>query len=124
MSMSAANLTQASSGVFSIHGKGLKLTTREDAEPYVKALKEMGEEVNRIHLGGNTLGIEACKALAAVIATKNKLEVRRLDGLVFNKQSIFQWDVVYWLDTNQDSDTAFLSACNRSPTLQISSLED
>lgn len=71
----AANLTQASSGTFSIHGKGLKLTTREDAEPYVKALQEMGEEVNRIHLGGNTLGIEACQALASVIATKSNLQV-------------------------------------------------
>lgn len=80
--MSEANLTQASSGVFSIHGKGLKLTSAEDAEPYVKALHEMGQEVNRIHLGGNTLGIEACEALAKVIATKSNLEVRKI-GLAF-----------------------------------------
>lgn len=72
----AANLTQAHSGIFSIHGKGLKLTTAQDAEPYVKALEEMGQAVERIHLGGNTLGIEACEALAKVIATKTNLEVR------------------------------------------------
>ena len=73
--MSSANITQASSGVFSIHGKGLKLTSAEDAEPYVKALHEMGEQVSKIHLGGNTLGIEACESLAKVIATKSNLEV-------------------------------------------------
>lgn len=86
----AANLTQASSGVFSIHGKGLKLTTRQDAEPYVKALEEMGDAVNRIHLGGNTLGIEACQALASVIATKPNLEVR-LDRWLLC--TISRWDV-------------------------------
>jgi Ran GTPase-activating protein 1 len=70
-----ANLTSSSNGVFSIHGKGLKLTSREDAEPYVVALREMGSEVREIHLGGNTLGVEACEALAEVIKTKSNLEV-------------------------------------------------
>lgn len=71
-----ANVTSSSNGVFSIHGKGLKLTSREDAEPYVAALREMGNDVREIHLGGNTLGVEACEALAEVIKTKSSLEVR------------------------------------------------
>lgn len=72
-----ANLTSSSNGVFSIDGKGLKLTSREDAEPYVAALREMGPaSVREIHLGGNTLGIEACEALAEVIKTCSQLEVR------------------------------------------------
>lgn len=70
-----AQLTSSSDGVFSIHGKGLKLTSRQDAEPYVAALREMGDSVREIHLGGNTLGIEACEALAEVIKTKSQLEV-------------------------------------------------
>lgn len=75
----AANLTQASSGIFSIQGKGLKLTSRDDAQPYVQALQEMEEDVREIHFGGNTLGIEACQALAEVIASKTNLEVGSLD---------------------------------------------
>jgi Ran GTPase-activating protein 1 len=72
----SAKITQAADGVFSIHGQGLKLTSREDAEPYVKALQEMGQNVKEVHFGGNTLGIEACEALAEVITTKHELEVR------------------------------------------------
>lgn len=71
----AASLTKAADGVFSIHGKGLKLTTRDEVAPYCKALEEMGPEVTEIRLGGNTLGVEACQALAEVIQTKRQLKV-------------------------------------------------
>lgn len=79
MAANAGNpsLTANSNGVFSIHGKGLKLTSRQDAEPYVAALREMEDQVREIHLGGNTLGVEACQAIAEVVKTKSKLEVGR-----------------------------------------------
>lgn len=54
------------SKVFSIHGKGLKLDTAKDIEPYLAELKAM-PEVEVIRFGGNTLGVEASLALAAVI---------------------------------------------------------
>ena len=71
-----AEISAMSSGpVFSIHGKGLKMTSRQDIEPYTKILEDMGQSVKEIHLGGNTIGVEACQALADVIKTKKSLEV-------------------------------------------------
>ena len=74
-SSSSAQLTASSNGIFSIHGKGLKLDTASDAQPYVEALQAMGQDVKEIHFGGNTLGVEACRALAEVIKTKSSLQV-------------------------------------------------
>lgn len=65
------------STVFSIKGKGLKLTSREDIQPHLDALKALGDNVEEVHLGGNTLGIEASEALAEVLKTLPKLKVRR-----------------------------------------------
>ena len=59
--------------VYSIHGKGLKLDTRADVEPY---LREINPEVlEEIHLGGNTIGVEAAQALAEVLQKASKLRV-------------------------------------------------
>lgn len=60
--------------VFSLEGKGLKLTTAEDIEPHIKALKE-NDNVEEVRLLGNTLGVEACEALAKVLETKKDLKV-------------------------------------------------
>jgi Ran GTPase-activating protein 1 len=62
------------SKVFSLEGKGLKLTTAEDIEPHLKALKDH-DQVEEVKLLGNTLGIEACEALAKVLETKKTLKV-------------------------------------------------
>jgi Ran GTPase-activating protein 1 len=62
------------SKVFSLEGKGLKLTTAEDIEPHLKALKDH-DQVEEVRLLGNTLGIEACEALAKVLETKKTLKV-------------------------------------------------
>ena len=61
--------------LFSLEGKGLKLTTAEDIEPHIKALKE-NDAVEEVRFLGNTLGIEACEALAKVLETKKSLKVR------------------------------------------------
>lgn len=67
----------ASPKIFTLEGKGLKLTTAEDVEPHIKSLRAM-TDVDEIHLQGNTLGIEACKALGEVLETKKSLKVSLL----------------------------------------------
>jgi len=64
-----------SAEVFSLEGKGLKLDTAADAEPHIKALRD-NNAVEEIRLGGNTLGVEACEALAKVLKTKKSLQVQ------------------------------------------------
>jgi len=66
-----------SNKIFSLEGKGLKLDTAEDLEPYIKELREM-EDVEEVRLLGNTLGVGACKLLGEVLATKKSLQVRLL----------------------------------------------
>lgn len=61
---------------FSIHGQGLKLNTRTDIEPHLKILREM-KDVEEVHFGGNTLGVEASEALAEVLKDLKSLKVCR-----------------------------------------------
>ncbi|KAK0650502.1 Ran GTPase-activating protein 1 [Lasiodiplodia hormozganensis] len=60
--------------VFSLEGKGLKLTTAEDIEPHIQALKE-NSDVEEVVFVGNTLGIGASEALAKVLETKKNLKI-------------------------------------------------
>lgn len=64
----------ASPKLFSLEGKGLKLTTAEDLEPHIAELRSMGD-VEEVRLLGNTLGVGACKLLGEVLATKKNLQV-------------------------------------------------
>jgi hypothetical protein len=64
----------ASSRLFSIEGKGLKLDTAADVEPYLKPLRD-SQDVQEIRLAGNTLGVEASEAIAKVLETKKTLQV-------------------------------------------------
>ena len=64
-----------SNKVFSLEGRGLKLTTAEDLEPHIAGLRAM-EDVEEVRLLGNTLGVGACKLLGEVLATKKTLRVR------------------------------------------------
>ncbi|KAK4447641.1 hypothetical protein QBC34DRAFT_409194 [Podospora aff. communis PSN243] len=66
----------ASSKIFSLEGKGLKLTTAEDLEPHIAELR--ANDVEEVRLLGNTLGIGACKLLGEVLATKKNLRVANL----------------------------------------------
>jgi hypothetical protein len=63
-----------SNKIFSLEGKGLKLDTAADLEPHIESLKSMSD-VEEIRLLGNTLGVEACKALGEVLETKKTLQV-------------------------------------------------
>ncbi|KAJ2002527.1 Ran GAP Rna1, partial [Coemansia sp. S85] len=54
-------------------GKGLKLTTAEDIEPYLEELRNV-ENLEELRLNGNTIGAEAAEALASVLKTKPTLK--------------------------------------------------
>jgi Ran GTPase-activating protein 1 len=62
------------SKIFSLEGKVLKLTSAEDIEPHIKALRE-NDNVEEVRFLGNTLGIGASEALAKVLETKKNLQV-------------------------------------------------
>lgn len=66
----------ASTKVFSLEGKGLKLDTAADVEPHIKSLRAM-EDVEEVKLLGNTLGVEACALIGSVLETKKSLQVRQ-----------------------------------------------
>lgn len=60
--------------LFTLEGKGLKLDTAADIEGHIAALKE-NNDVEEVRFQGNTLGVEACEALAKVLETKKSLRV-------------------------------------------------
>lgn len=61
------------SRLFSLHGKGLKLDTRTDIQPHLKDVDPT--KIEEIHLGGNTLGVEASEALAEFLAKTEVLKI-------------------------------------------------
>ncbi|KAJ7758149.1 hypothetical protein DFH07DRAFT_818916 [Mycena maculata] len=58
--------------VLSLEGKGLKLNTRADIEPWLKVDPTKIEE---IHFGGNTLGVDASLALAEFLQKTTILKI-------------------------------------------------
>jgi Ran GTPase-activating protein 1 len=65
-----------STKIFSLEGRGLKLTTADDLEPHIADLRAMAD-IEEVHMLGNTLGVGACKLLGEVLATKKTLRVSR-----------------------------------------------
>ncbi|EGN98496.1 hypothetical protein SERLA73DRAFT_12877, partial [Serpula lacrymans var. lacrymans S7.3] len=61
------------STILSLHGKGLKLDTRADIEPWIKDVDPA--VIEGIHLGGNTIGVDASKALAEFLEKTSVLKV-------------------------------------------------
>ena len=60
--------------ILSLHGRGLKFNTREDI---ASELKDVDPAiVEEIHLGGNTIGVEASKELAEFLKKTKVLKVR------------------------------------------------
>ncbi|KAF9483425.1 RNI-like protein [Pholiota conissans] len=62
-----------SSTIFSLHGKGLKLDTRADLEPYLKDVDPT--IIEEIHFGGNTIGVDASEALSEFLSKTTVLKV-------------------------------------------------
>ncbi|KAI2463669.1 RNI-like protein [Annulohypoxylon bovei var. microspora] len=68
----------ATSGkVFSLEGRVLKLDTAQHLEAHIGPLRAM-DDVEEVRILGNTLGVEACKLLGEVLATKKSLKVANL----------------------------------------------
>ncbi|KAJ2161261.1 Ran GAP Rna1 [Coemansia sp. RSA 552] len=67
----------AADRIYSLEGRGLKLTTAADIAPYIAELQAV-ENLEEVRLNGNTLGPEAAKALADVLRTKVTLKVATL----------------------------------------------
>jgi Ran GTPase-activating protein 1 len=61
------------STILSLHGKGLKLDTRADIEPWLKDVDPSA--IEEVHMGGNTLGVDASNALAEFLKKATKLKV-------------------------------------------------
>lgn len=57
---------------YSIAGKGLKITTEDDIKSHLDALRAL-ESVESLDFSGNTLGLEASKALAATISENSAI---------------------------------------------------
>jgi len=70
------------SKIFSLKGKALKLDTASDVEPYIKELRD-NADVEELILEGNTIGIGASEALAAVLKDKKKLQVTDIPQILF-----------------------------------------
>lgn len=60
--------------IFSLEGKGLKLDTASDIEAHIQPLRDSNDVVE-VRFNGNTLGVEACAALAKVLEEKKTLKV-------------------------------------------------
>ena len=75
----------ASTKVFSLQGKSLKLDSRSDIEPYLKDVDPT--VIEEIHLGGNTIGVGAASALAEFLEKATALKVRRGIYNLFQKNS-------------------------------------
>ncbi|KAI0770107.1 RNI-like protein [Fomes fomentarius] len=57
----------------SLLGRGLKLDTRADIEPHLANFDPTA--IEEIHLGGNTIGVEAAQALAEFLGKTTKLRI-------------------------------------------------
>ncbi|KAI9011991.1 hypothetical protein CLU79DRAFT_771516 [Phycomyces nitens] len=66
--------------VFSIEGKGLKLNTAEDVKVFCDTISRM-DNLQKIILSGNTIGVEAGKALAAALSTRKTLKIAILSDI-------------------------------------------
>ncbi|KAJ2616069.1 Ran GAP Rna1 [Coemansia sp. RSA 1365] len=73
-------MTTPADRIYSLEGKGLKLTTAEDIAPY---LEELGNfvELEELRLNGNTIGAEAATALAEILKTKKTLKIATLHDI-------------------------------------------
>lgn len=64
----------ASSNVFSIEGKGLKLETAADVQPFVDAIANI-DRLEEIKLSGNTFGVEAGQTIAEALKSTIHIKV-------------------------------------------------
>lgn len=74
--------------VFSIEGKGLKLNTAEDVQPFVDTILQM-DDLQEIRMSGNTIGVEAGMALASALQSRKNIKVSpSITSFVFTCESL------------------------------------
>jgi len=66
------------STTFSLEGRGLKLDTAADIESHISQLTSSASSITSINLSGNTIGVEAAKALAPHLSKLSSLESANL----------------------------------------------
>ena len=66
----------------SLLGRGLKIDSSSDMEAHLSDFDPT--VIEEIHLGGNTIGVEAAQALAEFLAKTEKLRVRNHTGLILS----------------------------------------
>lgn len=66
--------------IYTLEGKGLKLTTSEDISPYLDEIRAL-ENLEELRLNGNTIGAEAAQALSEVLKQKPTLKVAHLHDI-------------------------------------------
>lgn len=67
-----------SATTFSLEGRGLKLDTAADIESHISELTSSASSITSINLSGNTIGVEAAKALAPHLSRLSSLESANL----------------------------------------------
>jgi len=66
--------------VFSIEGKGLKLNTAQDVQAFVDTIVQM-DDLQVIKLSGNTIGLEAGKALASALQSRMTIKAANFSDI-------------------------------------------
>ncbi len=80
--------------IFSLEGKVLKLDTAADLEAHIAPLRAM-DDVEEVRILGNTLGVEACKLLGEILATKKSLKVGSSSLVLLEDISYIYADLSY-----------------------------
>ncbi|KAF4548968.1 Leucine rich repeat-containing protein 5 [Elsinoe fawcettii] len=101
------------SKLFSLEGKGLKLDTASDIEPHLSPLVS-SNDVEEVRFQGNTLGVEACAALAKVLSTKKSIRIANLADIFTSRL----------LSEIPPALTSLLEACLNLPELHTINLSD
>ncbi|GAA5845864.1 hypothetical protein JCM11251_002929 [Rhodosporidiobolus azoricus] len=69
-----ATPTESTDKLYSLVGKQLKLDDKASIQPYLDQIEAI-PDLEEVRFGGNTLGIEACEALAKTLEGKTKLRI-------------------------------------------------
>ncbi|KAH7369000.1 ran GTPase activating protein 1 [Plectosphaerella cucumerina] len=98
--------------LFSLEGKGLKLDTAADLEKHIADLR--ANDVEEVRMLGNTFGVEACKLLGEVLATKKNLQVADLSDMYTGRL----------LSEIPDALSSLLTSITNLPNLRTINLND
>jgi len=71
-------MTTTEPHIFSLANQSLKLDTAASVEPYIAPLLNSTTPITEIRLNGNTLGVPASEALAAVLSSQKSLQIANL----------------------------------------------